>query len=266
MMNHAGTHALVQPLEPRNLLAAGELDPTFGGGDGVLTLGPPMRYQQNLGRVIVRPDGSMLLGSQVWRNAYELRQYTAKLRIDRTFGGDGISTAFIRADRRDAATLSGSLLLDDGSLILTAVAFGRHAFAMRFDARGRFEESFGHDGGTGRAILYRSSAMDDSAFVTLAAASDGRILFALPTLKKFAGFATVHGDVLVGRLTAVGRRDVRFGDRGITVTDLGDRDYPAHVRQLADGGVLVVAQSVNRDFNPIAVVIKLRGGEQRPRF
>jgi uncharacterized delta-60 repeat protein len=257
------------PIVLRRLHADGTRDESFGdGGEQVFRLPKVLaRFTGSLHRL---PNGRFLfVGSN---EAYKATKwgYTSASRmvlarffpdgsLDRDYGTNGLSKQPIRADRRDRAMLSDHLVLDDGSVIVSAIAFGRHSFAMRFDGDGRFDERFGGGKGTGRAILYRSGLLTDRESVTLAVAPGGRILFTLPTLEKFARGTTVPDDVLLGRLTSRGRRDRTFGTNGVTLTDVGDYDDPVYVRAGPDGSVLVVAESNQRSAEEIAVVLKYQG-------
>lgn len=121
---HASNWLLVvpEPLEPRRLLSAGDLDATFGTG-GAAAVDSDGNNEQ-LGAMLVQPDGRILLaGSSRYGNGpesdYVLARLNADGSVDTTFGGgDGVVVAHSSFN-----DFFGDLALQDDGKIVT----GEHA-------------------------------------------------------------------------------------------------------------------------------------------
>lgn len=235
------------PLVVRRYLPDGAPDESYGdGGQLIFRKTARAAFSGSIHRL---PDGRLVVVGERF-GEFSIARYRADGHVDKGYGQGGVVRRFMRADRRRDANLKGRLLFNDGTLIVAAVAYERSAFAIRFDADGRYDKSFGVNG---RAVLHRSRGIEEPIAVHLAAASDGRAVFTLNT-NTFA-----HGDVLVGRLTSGGKLDPRFGDRGITRTDLGGSDDPAAIHVDGDGDVLVIASSIQSGLRWFAKLVKFKG-------
>lgn len=147
----------------------GELDNTFGGGDGTLEL----PFESDGASVVLLPDGKLLIGGTV-NNSFLLAQLLSNGNPDPSFGGgDGVAT--------HSFGLSGDELTDlvrlpDGKI----VAVGRtndgtndHIAIARFDSVGDPDLTFSEDG----QIIYNDGGISSAAqAVTLQ--PDGKIVFA----------------------------------------------------------------------------------------
>src|SRR5688572_21592539 len=88
--------ASVEPLEGRRLLAAGDLDPTFGRGGVVLP--DPTTHRGGAAAVALQPDGKIVSGGTFEPERqgpvhFALLRYNADGSTDRSFGADGYVTA-----------------------------------------------------------------------------------------------------------------------------------------------------------------------------
>lgn len=194
-------------------LAGGQLDATFGGGDGVLTTAFPGTTANSAQAVAVQPDGRILVAGSATidgRTRFALARYLADGSPDTTLDGDGLATVEFSGSESSSAH---DLVLDaSGRAVLVGNArFGSGAtslyrFALtRLFADGTVDTAFG--GGRVMAPLYSASSM-----YATAATLDmyGRVVV--------AGSARVDGadQVAVARYTAAGVADTSFASRGST--------------------------------------------------
>jgi uncharacterized delta-60 repeat protein len=209
----AATRPLIEAIERRVLLsAAGDLDPTFGGGDGKLTF----EYGHNANRahdLAVLADGRFLVVG-TGNLAAQLTRYNADGSPDTTFGDDG--QVFLEKPTTGEAVL----LLSGGKLLVTG-----EGGTARLNADGTPDLSFG--GGDGVA--------DGAGGRALAVQSDGRILVGGDSTTT----GGVENDFLVTRLTAAGAIDPTFGggDGRVTAAFAGNDQLNA-LAVLADGRIL----------------------------
>ena len=106
---HAACPAAMEPLEPRILLSAGDLDPTFGNGGMVTTdTYDPSWPADDIGRAVVavQADGKLVVAGQSFDSDtatdFALARYNADGSLDSSFGEDGkVMTDF--GSRRDTA-------------------------------------------------------------------------------------------------------------------------------------------------------------------
>ena len=200
------------------LTAAGELDPTFGGGDGVVTYGVSPGDDNGFA-VAVQPDGKIVLagGAGGTGRAYTAAMLAVRLTadgaFDPTFAGDGVAEVAFQGTS-SAAT---ALLLDaDGKIVLAGTSYdggGETGFAVaRLLADGAPDPAFG--GGDGRAAALPAGLSMPSVY-DAALQPDGRIVVA-------GGAAVAGGEPTptVLRFTADGAFDPTFGAGGLALTDL----------------------------------------------
>jgi len=99
----------LDPLEPRRLLSAGDLDSTFGG-DGVVTT--DLGSGNYAAATVVQPDGKILVAGSAGGDAIVLR-YTTSGALDSTFGNGGVA----RVSRGGGEYFSDLVLLPDGRIV-----------------------------------------------------------------------------------------------------------------------------------------------------
>nr|HEX4316353.1 hypothetical protein [Kofleriaceae bacterium] len=193
--------------------AAGALDATFGGGDGIAddgTIGGGVA----LGFAVTANDGVMAVG-------------------DASFGGsaqrcvalDG-SGAFASACAIDVIPRGTPAALPDGSLVVPGIALDDvgHRLALgRTFADGSVDAAYS-------VIVVAGSSYDDGQ--ALAVQADGSVL---------AGGATNYGQAVLVRLTGSGAVDPSFGVGGVVEEALGDVELEtvSDVAVQPSGGIVV---------------------------
>lgn len=190
----------------------GGLDPTFSG-DGWTTLGFQGAHWATAIAVAVQPDGKIVVGGTVSPSGGDSRMALARLNHDgspdATFSGDGQVVATRLGDWSDE--MASLLIQSDGKIL----AIGRTPWsawrAMRFEANGEVDTSFGSSGTMIDAVNFSNNC-------TIAALQpDGRILLA-----GTVGLGTTHqGQFAVLRLNPNGSKDGSFGGNGWAFCDFG---------------------------------------------
>jgi uncharacterized delta-60 repeat protein len=214
-----GRGAMIARLTPEGLL-----DPTFGGGDGVLTIYPPMRHHLTMSAFAVRmfPDGGIL--TEVIRLAgyYRARSFLTRLSPD-----GSLDSAFGTSGKLHVGEGVASIAVDDtGILAAGPDPDSMHrVIVTRYLMDGTMDTTFGA-GGTGRYSLGPDA--DNTRVTGIATDGLGRILLAAA-----GDFNCFAGPTTVLRLTTDGQRDPDF-------TPFRSCFEAASLHPAADGSVLVV--------------------------
>jgi uncharacterized delta-60 repeat protein len=225
---------MLERLENRRLLAAGDLDPTFGAGGRVSDLLP---RDPDLGDVVVLDDDRILLaGSQFdqapARRQYTLRRYNVDGTADASFSGDGLVAGFF-----DAATdsdISRLLAAPDGKIVAEARS-GGGPIAARFNSDGTLDNSFAGDGAI--ALSKDVSEIDVQ--------TDGKILAATPPDEE--------GHGTIARYLANGARDTSFGNGGVSTYTFEATEFGTPLSRIEvikaqpDGKILIGGQSLDEE-------------------
>lgn len=212
--------------------ADGELDHTFGGGDGVARPPVPALVQgASAAAMTLQADGKVLVGGTATTGsgtAVALARFWPDGSLDEAFGDEGWAVLSNGAPARAGAVglqLDGKILVAGASTVR-----GRSAFTViRLLADGTADPTFGA-GGWVRAPI----GQEDAAANAVLVAPDGRIVAA-----GEVGGADV--DVAVIRLDATGMPDLSFGSGGVVVTSFGSSSDVALALLRQPDGRLVVA-------------------------
>jgi uncharacterized delta-60 repeat protein len=213
----------IEPLEPRRLLSAGALDPTFGG-DGKVTTDLVGDLTSRAGAVTVAgADGKLLVVGTTdepdWTHL-ALARLNPDGSPDRSFGDNGAVVTDFREDRWNSAVHAE--VLDDGSILV-----GTPVVVALFHADGTLDHTFGQDGAT-----------------ALSPAPGGKVVVARGS--------DVTYDAEIARYNADGSPDATFGDEGRVrlgvrpgdgIDDDGSEEVVNDVYVLPDGGILVGGRS-----------------------
>ena len=215
-----GGRILCEALEPRRLLNAGQIDPSFGnngsvGGYNDLFAGGLAHAVviQHDGRIIAAgssgDDGTF--GPGLTGSSFALARFTTNGSLDPTFGQAGKVTATLGSS---IASIEAMGLAPDGKIIAAGFAgtidkttgmpfptSTEHFAVARFNPDGSLDPTFGTNGFTITPI-----GNNDSAFA-MAIQSDGKIVLAGQSGSSPA----------VARYTASGRLDPSFGTGGVSI-------------------------------------------------
>jgi uncharacterized delta-60 repeat protein len=165
--------------------ARGQLDRSFGRSGKVVGRAGAL---ERSGGVAIQRDGK-IVASGTGRSGFVLARYTARGRLDPSFGRRGtVSTKFGSSGVGRAVAIE-----PDGKI----VAYGDFGLA-RYTARGRLDPSFGQRGTVSTKFRFNGVAIEP----------DGKIVAVGGASAKFG----------LARYTADGRLDPSFGDAGIVRT------------------------------------------------
>jgi uncharacterized delta-60 repeat protein len=134
------------------LTAAGELDPAFGGGDGIVETGFPGFTVSQAAAMAIAPSGEIVLAGFTFANA----SVPAIARFDPT--GTSVQT-FLPAITNPSGQTAGTLndvRVDGAGRITAAGVSGGYAMTLRLLANGALDPAFGAGG-------VRFGAIDESA-------------------------------------------------------------------------------------------------------
>jgi uncharacterized delta-60 repeat protein len=245
-------HTPFEALEGRRLMAAGDLDPTFGAGGKLVSqeLGFPIRD------LAVQRDGKTVVVGQLAGDFVVARLNTDGT-VDRPFGGH--NRGKVRTDfGGNADDYATAVAIQADGKIVVAGHRGNHNLSVfgdqgnfavaRYNPNGTLDKTFDDDGRSAFDIEGRGRSQANA----LAIQPDGAILV--------AGYADTQGltdagqkdDFAIARLLPNGRLDHTFGRKiagginssnlstGKLVVDFGSRDDRAYaVTAAPDGKILI---------------------------
>lgn len=185
------------------LLANGDLDPSFGGGDGRFDHSTaPGFAADTLHALVLQPDGAVVgagYGSDAW-DLWALRVDPAG-ELDATFGTGGVAWV---SPGVDAAYLRDAALDADGHLVLAGSYDGFHQLLVaRLDENGDLDASFGGDG---MVVLDLGAGTVDAAEAVVVL-PDGRLVVG----GRVDRSTPTRDDLLVLRLESDGDLDPSYG-------------------------------------------------------
>jgi uncharacterized delta-60 repeat protein len=242
----------LKALEDRRLLAAGDLDVTFGNG-GVVTTNMTS-FQDSAAAVAVQPDGKIVVAGDSFSKsgpdggAFAVVRYNSNGTLDSSFGAGGKVTTIVNAKRYDAASAvaidtSGSPASNPhygkiyvaGSVDVANGLSGRDlAFCLlRYNANGTLDTAFGGSSAKGRVITNFKTGAEIA--YGLAVQNDGRVIV--------SGGGQFTHDFVLARYNPDGTLDASFAQQGKRTTDAGiiSGAGPRGMVLQADGKIVVVA-------------------------
>jgi uncharacterized delta-60 repeat protein len=217
--------------------ASGALDPTFGGGTGIVTTA--IRTGEDTAHAVIQQtDGKLVVAGVSYDEAFNdsmfsLVRYQTDGTLDPTFGGGtGMVTTPIAAGAFDAAW--ALLQQADGKLVAAGTTDAGIA-VVRYDTSGMLDAGFG---GTGIVTTVVGGSSIAKAVVEQAA--DHKLVIA----------GSSDADIALVRYGTDGTPDAGFNGTGIVTTTVGAGNAEARgLVQQASGGKLVVAGVSNDGTN-----------------
>jgi uncharacterized delta-60 repeat protein len=235
----AGHAATLRPLGADNDFAVaryetdGDPDPTFGGGDGIVTT--DLGSRTDLGRALVlQPDGRIVVAGAS-EDDVALVRYTAAGIPDGSFSSDGIVVTDFGPD----AFANGVALQSDGRIVIAGHALGGSLttdFALaRYHTDGNLDASFGAGG-----LVTTDIGGDEDYAEELEILADDRIVVV------GRGTSPTILDLAVARYRADGGLDTGFGRGGVVTADFhGSGEFGQDVAVQADGRIVAAGYSAN---------------------
>ena len=232
---------------------SGDLDPTFGGGDGLAILSGSS-FSRAPGLAIQR-DGRIVAGGGIG-NHFGLVRLLTDGTPDPTFGTNGIViTNFGGSEEiRGLAIQPDGRIVAVGSSVSTA---GRRFAVARYTPDGTLDATFDTDGKVLTALPGRGG---EATAVALETVGDAVRIVVAGT--AFTGAALTDEDVAVVRYNADGSLDTTFNGSGqVVLLNFGRPEFPSSVAIQADGKIVVggTADSGNGTFDFLLVRIEATG-------
>ena len=214
-------------------LPDGRLDPSFGGGDGVVE-----RFTEegtDATALALQPDGKILVAGSagISTSAVHVTRYLANGELDLDFGDDGV--ALLPDTCCDGAHATGLAVQPDGKVLVGGWISNtdtQDSFVARLSATGEPDGSWGA-GGMTRLQLGDAALQQSRAFGLLL--DRGKAVIAGDVLR-----ADGTRDLMLARLDDAGALDDTFGDGGVVQERAGnDDDYVATDVSLWNGKLVV---------------------------
>jgi uncharacterized delta-60 repeat protein len=193
--------------------AEGVLDPTFGGGDGIVTTSIGLdTAADTAAAVVIQPDGSIVVAGNTTLTAtgqdFALARYTSAGVLDISFGGgDGIVTTAVSA-ASGFDTARAILLQPDGRIVVAGQAGSSDFGLARYNSNGTLDASFG----TGGIVI--TPLLGFETATGLARLPDGKLLVAGSTSSG------PSASFVVLRYNVNGTVDTTFGSGGMVFADV----------------------------------------------
>jgi uncharacterized delta-60 repeat protein len=214
----------------------GDLDPTFGEGDGIVTT--PIGSAQDSGNALeIQTDGKILVSGSSFnglKDDFALVRYTTTGLLDTTFGGgDGIVTTSLDSFSDTGYALG---IQTDGKILVAGRSHNGTDFDLalvRYTPAGNPDTTFG--GGDGIVTTPIGSGSDIG--YALGIQTDGKILVTGSSYNSGSG-----DDFALVRYTDVGDLDTTFGGGdGIVTTSIGDSTDAGYAIAIQTDGKVLVA-------------------------
>jgi uncharacterized delta-60 repeat protein len=218
--------------------SSGHLDPTFGGGDGKVTVDFG-KFQDQAWDVAKAPGGKIVLAGQAGPAAHSvvaIARLDADGTLDHSFSGDGKATEDVFGGPSYAWD---ALPRPDGSIVVTGNANGGTndaAMVTEFTPTGGVDTTFGD---TGAWIASAPANAYANAIVRLAS---GKFM-----VVAAVGQSNVY-DVGLFRFLANGRQDDTFGSSGLVTRNFGSSQLPTDLQR--SGKLLLVSFTRVRSNHP----------------
>ena len=242
----------VELLEDRRLFSAGDLDPTFGSA-GVRDVPGVFGTAGTATAVDVRGGKTVVAGVRKATSADAsvavLARVTQSGAIDPTFVGDepaGTGVVTLGVFTR----IAGIAVQADQKVVVTGTLFTGAGGAVRLNADGRIDTSFGTSYLSNPGVR----ALPFNAVTAPKLTSAGKIV--IGGSNTGGGSDSVFQAV---RLTAAGQFDASFGGTGtVTLGDVAGR--PSDVAVQPDGKVLVAGQYTDFDSDTGSKIVRVTSG------
>ena len=223
----------------------GSLDSSFGNSGKVLKQGGAI-YAAALqadGKIV--GAGNTLTGGI---NSIALYRFNTNGTSDESFGSDGQITTSSNGGSH-LETARSVLLTSAGKIIAVGGATNDHFFtAVRFDAQGSLDASFGNGGVVSVSVAPYSG--DDSLALSAVLQPDGKLIAA-----GYGKPTDLTSDFALVRLNSDGSLDSGFGTGGESLTDIGEASVTTTgVAAQTDNKIVTVGSAFDGNIYHIALV------------
>jgi uncharacterized delta-60 repeat protein len=241
-------------LEGRTLFAAGELDFTFGGGDGIVSH-PDAGRHMGATAAVTLPDGKVVVagGTSTARTQADflLARYNADGTLDTTFGHAGRTVtdfAFGNDYVVGVASAPGGKIVVVGT---HRTEEGPPELAVaRYNADGSLDATFDGDGRSLQRIT-----LNGSEAAGVAVQGDGKIVVAATSWSAASG----GPDLGVVRYLPSGALDTSFNGRGFVLINVGGEETAGGITLRADGRIVAAATTLQTTYQGVLVGLNTDG-------
>jgi uncharacterized delta-60 repeat protein len=229
--SHAGQRLILEQLEDRRMLAAGDLDLTFGIGGRVMTdiSSPTAGLSDRANGVAVQQDGRLVVVGSNADADFAVVRYNTEGTLDLTFSGDGKLTTNFNAGVAEAAQRVAIDML--GRLVVVGQSGTDFALA-RYLSDGTLDSSFGIGG------KVTTDFGGNEGIVGVAIEATGKIVV--------GGFSqlTNQRDIALAKYNANGTLDTTFGTGGKVLTNVSTTDALLDLKLDGQGRIVGAGYSV----------------------
>ena len=206
-------------LERRRLLAAGDLDPSFGG-DGEANYSSAA-YTFEASDVAVQADGkTVVVGTVVPHKGFAVTRYLLNGTPDPSFGPNHNGTVVTLFG--DSAA-HGVAIQPDGRIVVVGEADGSETRVVRYTPEGALDRSFDGDGIVG---FSGGGLFDYITYRHVLIQPDGKVLLGGSGV---TGIIDSNQDFAFARLDPDGSFDDDFGDGGERILGFGNNEFLAGI-------------------------------------
>jgi uncharacterized delta-60 repeat protein len=212
-------------------LPSGALDPSFDG-DGMVTVEFIPESVLGVGRLLLQPDGRIILVGSATQSPTVLNYALARLNADGSLDGSfGTGGKVLTPLTSGIAAGADGVLQPDGRIVVlgTTGSLSVPVLALaRYNPDGTLDGTFGVAGQVSLPlpVPFRGGA--------LALQSDGKVLVA-----GFTGGSVAPADIGLVRLLPGGAPDPTFDGDGFVQSDFGALEFASSVAVLGDGRIVV---------------------------
>jgi uncharacterized delta-60 repeat protein len=243
----------LERLEPRVVLAAGTLDPSFGSF-GHTSHFLPTDIDDHADAVAVLPDGRMLIGGADVVDRHRPDATVQRLTVDGardvTFGKGG-SVVLGTGEVKGMA-----VQVDGKAVVVVAESWYGDTVVYRLNSDGSLDRSFGT---RGRSVAFASPGGIDFGARAVVVLPGGRILVGGTRFEEDPDTGKRRPELALVRLSASGRVNRGYGEGGVKRFAVGEGVRFAAMTTSPDGGVLVAGGD-----EEYFLALKLRpGGNER---
>lgn len=230
----SSARSFAEPLERRVMLAAGDLDPTFGIGGKVTTEIPNFYIggAHHFNAMALQADGKIVVAGFTTGFDFVVARYNSNGSLDTGFGGSGVVVTDVGGLDVPVTVAARS----DGRIVVAGYSYTStydSAFALvRYNADGSLDTTFGGDGKVTTDFGPLTDVANGVAFQP-----DGKLVA--------AGYATRDDvsdlDSVLARYNDDGSLDMSFGGGGAVTTDDVSRTQKIDAIALQSDGRIVAA-------------------------
>jgi uncharacterized delta-60 repeat protein len=226
------TRSLIETLENRRLLSAGDLDTTFGNGGKILNL-PNIDARGDINDTAIQADNRIVASfAPFQQSAFGVRRYFNNGTLDTSFGSGG--TALIDLPPGDVFTpgaLSTTIAMQGDGKIIVGGRWNDQFALVRLTSSGKLDTTFSGDG-----IATTDFGNGPSGGIRdLVVQPDGKIV----------AVGSSNGVIAMARYTTSGNLDTTFDGDGKVLTNLsGSGEHMNVVALQSDGKILTAGAAL----------------------